>query len=338
MLLCLIFLFQLIIFVIDFIYIIKISIYDKTRSKWLLVFLLKGNIMQNFTLFADTDCDITPELGSKLGFKLISMPYLLGEKEVFPYETFDKFDSHAFYETLRHGTIPKTFGLSPEKYISYFEPEFQAGKDILYAHFSSALSGTFNSMKIAIDILKEKYPERKIYSLDTKAITGLAYAILLDIAKLYKEDKSPEEIIKYVSEESIKHYAFFGFADDLKFFKKSGRVSGISATLGDILNIKPIISIDDEGKMGAIGKAQGRNGATNTLFKNMEKLGFEIQNHPIIIVHSDAPKLVDNLIASIKKKYGDNLNITVLDINPTAGVHCGPNCLGISFHSKGRCL
>ena len=294
--------------------------------------------MQNFTLFADTDCDITPVLAEKLGFKLISMPYLLDDKEVFPYESFQEFDSHSFYEILRHGTIPKTFGLSPEKYISYFEPELQAGKDILYAHFSSALSGTFNSMKIAIDMLEEKYPERRIYILDTKAITGLAYIILLDISKLYKEGKSPEEIIAYVNEESLKHYAFFGFADDLQFFKKSGRVSGLSATLGSILNIKPIISIDDDGKMGAIAKAQGRNGATNTLFKYMEKIGSDIQNHPIIIVHSDAPKLVNNLVTSIKKKYGENLDITILDINPTAGVHCGPNCLGISFHSKGRCL
>lgn len=294
--------------------------------------------MQNFTLFADTDCDITPVLAEKLGFKLISMPYLLDDKEVFPYESFQEFDSHSFYEILRHGTIPKTFGLSPEKYISYFEPELQAGKDILYAHFSSALSGTFNSMKIAIDMLEEKYPERRIYILDTKAITGLAYIILLDISKLYKEGKSPEEIIAYVNEESLKHYAFFGFADDLQFFKKSGRVSGLSATLGSILNIKPIISIDDDGKMGAIAKAQGRNGATNTLFKYMEKIGSDIQNHPIIIVHSDAPKLVNNLLTSIKKKYGENLDITILDINPTAGVHCGPNCLGISFHSKGRCL
>ncbi len=294
--------------------------------------------MQNFTLFADTDCDITPVLAEKLGFKLISMPYLLDDKEVFPYESFQEFDSHSFYEILRHGTIPKTFGLSPEKYISYFEPELQAGKDILYAHFSSALSGTFNSMKIAIDMLEEKYPERRIHILDTKAITGLAYIILLDISKLYKEGKSPEEIIAYVNEESLKHYAFFGFADDLQFFKKSGRVSGLSATLGSILNIKPIISIDDDGKMGAIAKAQGRNGATNTLFKYMEKIGSDIQNHPIIIVHSDAPKLVNNLLTSIKKKYGENLDITILDINPTAGVHCGPNCLGISFHSKGRCL
>ena len=294
--------------------------------------------MQNFTLFADTDCDITPVLAEKLGFKLISMPYLLDDKEVFPYESFQEFDSHSFYEILRHGTIPKTFGLSPEKYISYFEPELQAGKDILYAHFSSALSGTFNSMKIAIDMLEEKYPERRIYILDTKAITGLAYIILLDISKLYKEGKSPEEIIAYVNEESLKHYAFFGFADDLQFFKKSGRVSGLSATLGSILNIKPIISIDDDGKMGAIAKAQGRNGATNTLFKYMEKIGSDIQNHPIIIVHSDAPKLVNNLVTSIKKKYGENLDITILDINPTAGVHCGPNCLGISFYSKGRCL
>ena len=294
--------------------------------------------MQNLTLFADTDCDITPTLAKQLGYKLISMPYLLDEKEVFPYESFSEFDSHEFYEKLRNGALPKTSGLSPEKYISYFEPEFQAGKDILYAHFSSALSGTFNSMNIAINMLKEKYPERKVYVFDTLAITGLAYAILLDISRLYKEGKYVDEILDYAKNESVKHYAFFGFADDLKFFKRSGRVSGLSAALGGFLNIKPIISIDDDGKMGAVSKAQGRIGAVKTLFKNMAKLGHEIEKHQIIIVHSDIPALVEKLVEQIKKTYGDDLQITILPINPTAGVHCGPNCLGIAFHSTGRVL
>lgn len=291
---------------------------------------------KNLTLFADTDCDITPEAADKLGYKLISMPYLMDEEEVFPYESFEKFDAHAFYEKLRKGSMPKTSGLSPEKYISYFEPELERGNDVLYAHFSAKLSGTFNSMNLAIQALKEKYPDRTIYTLDTKAITGLAYTILIDISRLYKEGKSAEEIISYVNDDSIKHNAMMAFADDLKFFRRSGRVSGLSASLGSFLNIKPLISIDDEGKMGAIGKAQGRKGALKAIFKAMNKLGDDVKSHPIIIVHSDIDELVNILVEKIKAEYGDDLDLQVLAINPTAGVHCGPDCLGVIFHSTGR--
>ena len=101
---------------------------------------------QNLTLFADTDCDIRPEVAEEYGYRLISMPYTIDGKEVFPYETEKTFNPHAFYDRLRNGDIPKTAGLSPEKYISYFEPELQKGNDILYVHFSSKLSGTFNAM------------------------------------------------------------------------------------------------------------------------------------------------------------------------------------------------
>lgn len=293
---------------------------------------------QNLILFADTDCDIRPEVAEKLGYHLISMPYTIDGQEVFPYESVKEIDIHAFYDRLRTGNIPKTSGLSPEKYISYFEPFFQEGKDILYVHFSSKLSGTFNAMNLAVSMLQEKYPQRKLYALDTKAITGLALLLLYEISALWKEGKSAEEIIAIAQDDLIKHNAFYAFVDNLKYFKASGRLSGLSATMGDVLGIKPIISIDDEGKMDAIDKILGRLNALKKIMTYMEKLGDEVEKHKIIVVHSDAPKLCDQLIGMIKKKYGENLDLIVEPVNPTAGIHAGPNCVGVAFHAKKRCL
>ena len=98
-----------------------------------------------YTLFTDTDTDITPEIAARYGYKLISMPYTIEGQQVFPYVDFKEFDYKTFYNKLRSGIIPTTSALSPVEYINYFEPEFAAGHDILYVHFSAAMSATFNS-------------------------------------------------------------------------------------------------------------------------------------------------------------------------------------------------
>lgn len=286
-------------------------------------------------LFADTDCDIDLEMAKDLGYSLISMPYTMEGEEVYPYETFQKFDGHSFYEKLRKGSMPKTSGLSPEKYVSYFEPVFKAGDDILYAHFSSTMSSTFNAMNIALESLKEKYPERKFYSLDTKSITGLALVILMEISRLWKEGKSAEEIIEIANRDLIPHYSLSAFASNLDFFRRSGRLTGMSALMGTLAGVKPILAIDDEGHLKPIAKKVGFKNAINSLVQDMKTIGDDVANHQVIIVHSDVPTWVEQLKVLIKHAF-PTVEPLVVYINPTAGVHAGPDCLGVVYHSKAR--
>ncbi len=285
--------------------------------------------------FTDTDCDITPEIAEEYGFKLISMPYLINEIETKPYEDFKKFDSKAFYDSLRDGILPKTCAISPAKYIEYFEPHFKEGNDILYVHFSKAMSGTFNSMNIALEELQEKYPESKFYTIDTKAITALSYLIIKEIGKLYKEGKTIEELLSW-AQENVDKYAIYFYADDLKFFKLSGRVSNFSATMGNILGIHPIIHISQEGVMTNVAKSKGRMGTLNKILTMVDELEEDITNYPIVIAHTDAPELANKLAEMVKAKYGNNVKIDFVIVNPTAGAHCGPDCVGIAFHAKHR--
>ena len=289
-----------------------------------------------YQLFTDTDNDVTPEIAKEFGYKLISMPYTITEgNDVYPYEDFEVFDYKTFYNTLREGALPKTFALSPTKYIEYFEPTFKEGKDILYVHFSAAMSGTFNAMNLALEELKEKYPERKFYALDTRAITICSLNIVKEIGEMSKNGASVEDILKW-SETEMDKFAVYFYADDLKFFARSGRVSGFSATMGGILGIRPIIRINSEGIMGSVAKAKGRKGAQKAILEYVATLQENIKDHRVIIGHADAEDLALELERKLKERYGEDLRTEIVLVNPTAGCHCGPDTVGVSFHAKHR--
>ena len=288
-----------------------------------------------YTIFTDTDTDITPAVAAEYGYKLISMPYSYDGKTVYPYEDFEVFDAHAFYDMLRSGVLPTTSAISKERYIEYFEPEFKAGKDILYVHFSAAMSATFDNMNAAVKELEEKYPERKFYGIDTKGITIISYNIAREVGDLYKQGKSIEEILDWAKTE-VDHFAVYFFADDLKFFRKSGRVSGFSATMGNLLGVRPIIYMSDEGKMVSVGKERGKANAIAHLVNKVGEIGDDIYNHRLIIGNADAPEIVEEVKEELIAKFGDKLQIEVVSVNPTAGSHCGPDTIGVCFHAYNR--
>ena len=288
-----------------------------------------------YTLFTDTDCDITPLIAERYGYKLISMPYTIEGKLVFPYVDYQDFDYKDFYNRLRKGIIPTTSALSPAEYITYFEPEFAAGRDILYVHFSSAMSATFNSMRLALEELKEKYPERQLYQIDTKGITLGSYNICLEIGELYKKGASIEEIQKW-AEVEVDKTAFYFYADDLKFFGKSGRVSGFAAFFGNVIGLKPIIYIGNDGQMTTKDKSRGRKQTLQKLLNYVIELEEDIKEHRVIIAHTDALEIAEEFGKMMKKQFGEDLNIEYEVVNPTAGSHCGPNAMGVTFHAKHR--
>lgn len=286
-------------------------------------------------LFTDTDTDLTLEEAKKYGYKMISMPYIVDGKEVKPYVDFEVFDSKTFYDSLRKGVLPTTCALNSEEYRMYFEEELKNGNDILYVHFSRAMTCTFDNMDIAIRELKELYPERNIYTIDTKAITICSLNIVKEVAEMHKQGKTVEEILDWADKE-VDHYAQYFYADNLKFFKKSGRVSNFAGLMGDLIGIKPIIHMSQEGTMVNVAKVKGRMKALQALVNYMVELGDDVANHRIIIGHSDSLEIAKVLEEMIREKFGNNLNIEYALVNPTAGSHCGPDGVGVSFHCKHR--
>ncbi len=285
-------------------------------------------------IFTDTDTDITPQIAALYNIDLISMPYIIDSKIVYPYKDFKEFKAKEFYDLLRSGIVPTTCALNVEEYKNYFEPIFAKGDDIFYIHFSRAMSASFNYMDQAIQELLIKYPNRKFYSLDSEAITIGSYNFVRAILDMLKNN-SLEETIKW-GNENVNHFATYFYADDLKFFKKSGRVSGLAATMGSIIGIKPIIYIDENGIMKNVGKEKGRKNAVRHLVECVLNLGDDVKNHRIVIGHTDALELANELKNELIEKLGDDLNIDMVMVNPTAGSHCGPNGVGVSFFAKHR--
>ncbi|MBP5373021.1 MAG: DegV family protein [Clostridia bacterium] len=290
------------------------------------------------TYFTDTDCDVTSEIAAKYGYKLISMPYSLNDTTVYPYVDFDEFDDKTFYQTLREipkEKLPTTSALTKEKYIEYFEPEFAKGNDIFYVHFSAKMTATFGFMKLALDELEKKYPERKFYEVDTKGITIAAYNIACEIGEMILAGKTPDDILLW-AETEVDKFATYFYANDLKFFRKSGRVGNLAAIMGSIIGIRPIITMDSNGVMTNIGKVRGKETAISKLISYVEELGEDIKDHKIIIGHCDSVHDALRIKEGLMEKFGELDNIEIIPVNPTAGSHCGPDTLGVCFHAKHR--
>lgn len=285
-------------------------------------------------LFTDSDTDITPDIAKKYGYELISMPYIIDGKIIFPYKDYESFDSHSFYDKLRSGVIPSTSAINTYEYVQYFEPVFSAGYDILYVRFTGKMSRTFQNMNEALAILKEKYPERKFYEIDTLGITVMSYSIACEVGEMVSRGASIDEILSWADKE-VKHFATYFFADDLKFFRRSGRVSGLKALFGTLAGVKPIIFISDEGNMETIGKERGRIKAVKRLSKYVMELGDDLENHNIYIAHSDNLELALDL-KNLLLEQNPNLKIEIIVVNPTCGSHCGPDCVGVCFHAVHR--
>ena len=286
-------------------------------------------------LFTDTDTDITPAEAKEFGYRLISMPYSIDGDTVYPYEDFEEFDAHAFYDKLRGGVLPNTSAISAQRYKDYFEPVFKAGDDILYVHFSRNMTATFDNMDIAVKELQEQYPDRKFYEIDTMGITICSLMAVKEIGDMYKAGKSVEEMLEW-SKTEINKIACYFFADDLKFFRHSGRVSGLAGTMGTLLGIRPIIYMNEDGKMVSVGKEKGRVKAMERLMNYVDELGEDVKAHRVIIGNTDSREIALEIERMLKNKYGADLRTEICDVNPTAGSHCGPNAVGVCFHAKRR--
>ena len=287
-------------------------------------------------LYTDSDTDVTPAVAKAHGYSgYIPMPYSVDAKTVRPYVDFETFDCHGFYDMLRAGTLPTTSALSKERYTEIFEPDFAAGNDILYVHFSRAMTATFDAMDQAVAELKAKYPGVRFEEIDCKGITTICYPIVLKAGDMAAEGKSLDDILAWARED-VDHWAMYFFADDLKFFRRSGRVSGLAATMGTLIGLRPIIYMSPEGKMVSCGTEKGRMKAMLRLVGEVMEKGLDVKEHGVYIGHTDAPELAQEVGKMLREKLGEDLGITYVECNPTAGSHAGPNGVGVCFHAKER--
>ena len=278
--------------------------------------------------FTDTDCEMDFSDAENLGMKVIGMPYTIKGKE-YIYDLGKNTDFKAFYDMMREGEIATTSALNTQDYIDYFEPVLAAGEDILYVHFSSELSGTFNFMKLAIDSLLKKYPNRKITCFDTKSISVGAGIQAIEACKLHNQGKSDEEVIEFLKNFREKCMVYF-YVDSLTYLKRGGRISAISAVMGSMLNIKPILTVTKEGKLEKLTTVKGCKKVFEFLLDKFEKEYCNLPNYETFIIDADNKQIGDELAEKIRSS-GKNVNIRRISIGPVIGAHAGPGTIGLIF-------
>ncbi len=280
--------------------------------------------------FCDTNCEIWYEKAEQLGINVIKMPYTIGN-EMFFYDLGKEIDCKAFFDAMRNGESAKTQALNMDEYVDYFEPVFAQGEDIIYVTFSQSMSGTFNSMRLAIDTLSEKYPERKITVVDACSISCGAGIIVEEAAKLHKSGASDTDVVNFIEYFKKKTKIYFT-VNDLKYLVRGGRLSAVAGALGTFLNLKPIIGVDENGKLASLAKVNGRKKAIHTLASKLVSDNIDT-SYPVILLHADSEEDVKIMEAAVLQKYAD-AKIEIQLVGPVVGAHCGPDTLGIVFVCK----
>lgn len=239
-----------------------------------------------------------------------------------------------FYNAVRKGGMPTTSQINSQVFMDFFEKYIKQDISIIYLCFSSALSGTYNNALLARQMLLEKYPNADINIIDTKSASmgqGLLVHYALD---LLNQGASKQEIIDWVEANKLKLAHWFT-VEDLGHLKRGGRLSGAAAFVGTVLNVKPVLHVDNEGRLVPVVKAKGRKKSLKTLFEKMEATIVEPENQTIFISHGDSIDDAYYLAAMIKEKFTVK-DIVINHIGPVIGSHSGPGTIALFFMARER--
>lgn len=285
--------------------------------------------MADYVIVTDSSCDLPDKLAKELNLVLLPLSFHLGGKEYHNYLDEREMPIHEFYQRIRRGESCTTSAVNVDAYKKAMEPLLQEGKDILDIAFSSGLSATYSSAKIACDELAEKYPERKIFAVDTLA-ASLGQGLLVTLAAQRKRSgKSIEEVRDWVEENKL-HLCHWFTVDDLNHLKRGGRVSGAAALFGTMLNIKPVLHVDDEGHLIPVGKVRGRRASLDALADHMEQTAVDPASQTVFISHGDCREDADYLAEEIKRRMGVK-EFVIHDVGPVIGTHSGPGTMALFF-------
>lgn len=243
-----------------------------------------------------------------------------------------------FYRMMLDGVEIKTSQISVGSYIDYFEPMLESGTDVLHVCMSSGLTGSFNSARIAADILKEKYPSRKLYIADSLAGSS-GYGMLMEkLADMRDEGQTADQLYDWLNQNRLRLHHWF-YSTDLTFYIKGGRVSKTAGTIGGILGICPILDMSADGKITVRGKTRGKRRAMHELLELMERHADGGKNYSdrCYICHSDRSEEAKELGDAIKDRFSlTSDKVEIFDIGPTIGSHSGPGTLAVFFWGDER--
>ena len=287
--------------------------------------------MQNYVLMTDSSADLPLALIEELDVRVLQLNVTMEGEAPVPN---DQVDVKEFYGALRQKKSATTSTVSIESFLSAMEEILAQGKDILYLGFSSGLSGTYNAGFVAAGELSEKYPERKIYTVDTLCASLGDGLLVYTIARMKQEGADIETARAFAEEQKLNLCHWFT-VDDLFFLKRGGRVSAATAVMGSLLSIKPVMHVDNDGKLINVLKARGRKDAINQLFAKIRDTAINVSEQTVFISHGDCLEDAEYLADRIRNEL--SVKTVVIDyVGPVIGAHAGPGVLALFFFGMQR--
>ena len=291
--------------------------------------------MNDYIITCTTTCDLSKEHLEKNNNPYVHFKFFINDDKHLD-DFYSEISKDEFYSLIKSNDS-KTSQPDPEEYVNMFDKILSEGKDVLHLELSTGISGAFNSATIAKDMIKVKYPDRKIYVLDT-LLASAGYGLLLDIANKKKAEGMNINDLYNLLQNIKLNVSSFVYTNDLSQLIKGGRVSKTAGAIGKLLNIVPIIIVNKEGKLEVIDKIRGRKNAINYIIDQIKKnytgefiKGFYISN-------SNCPELANEAVERIKEEIEgitDN-DIHQYDIGTVIGTHTGMGTVAIFYYGEGR--
>ena len=290
--------------------------------------------MSDFVILTDSSADLSADMVQKLNVEVLPLGFVLDNQSYRNYPDNRDMDPHVFYERLRAGNVATTNAVNVAQYVEALETLLQSGKDVLVLAFSSGLSTTYNSSRLAVEELSGRYPERKLYTVDTLC-ASLGQGLLVWYAARERDrGRSIEEVRDWIEEHRLNICHQFT-VDDLHFLKRGGRISAATAVVGTMLQIKPVLHVDNEGHLINIGKARGRQASLKALVDKMEQTALDSGSLTVFISHGDCLEDARTVADMVKNRFGVE-EVYINYVGPVIGAHSGPGTVALFYAGTER--
>ncbi len=290
--------------------------------------------MNNYTIITDSSCDLPDSLVKELELEVLPLAFIMDGKTYRNYPDNREMAPKDFYNKQREGSMATTNAVNVGEAADAMEAVLKRGEDVLVLAFSSGLSTTCNSFQIAAGDLAEQYPDRKIFVVDTLCASLGQGMFVYQAARLRQAGRSMEEVRDWAEQNRLNQCHWFT-VNDLFFLKKGGRVSAATAVVGTMLQIKPVMHVDNEGHLIKVDTARGRKASLNALVDKVGELADNPAAQTMFISNSDCQEDAQYVADQIKARYGTE-EIIINSIGPVIGAHTGPGCVALFFTGKHR--
>lgn len=285
--------------------------------------------MNTYRILTDSSCDMTQQMADELELEVVPLTVNYRGKEYPNYLDGRALEIGAFYQGLRAGEMTSTSAVNPAAWKAAAEQVLQQGQDILILAFSSGLSTTFNAAFIATQELLEAYPDRKIYVVDTLCASMGQGLLCYHVAQKRAAGATLEEARDYAEATKL-HLCHWFTVDDLMFLKRGGRISGATAVMGSLLQIKPVMHVDNDGHLVPVSKARGRRASIQALAAKVGETAVEPEKQVMFISHGDCRQDAEYLASLLKEQYRVP-RVEISYVGPVIGSHSGPGTLALFF-------